>query len=122
MAGLLNTPAPTEPIKANGFYSFVVTIDNNDVFSFTPKGTCGHVLIASVATTHHGMFWWRGSAQVKYFGAVTTVGLNSALIGTTGTVGDTTLGVSNGTLYLENRSGGAIEYVVTLMTENAVYE
>jgi len=122
MPGTLNTPAPTDPIKANGFYSFVVTINDDDVYSFTPKGTCGHIFLATTASNHQGLFWWRGSAQSKYSGAATTVGLNSELTGTTGTDGNTTLGASGNVLYIENRSGGTLEYIVTLLTENASYE
>lgn len=122
MAGTLNTPTPTDPIKANGFYSFVITVPNDDVYSFTSKGTCGHIFISTVASDHNGIFWWRGSAQTKYSGAAKTVGLNSVLTGTTGTVGNTTFGASGGVLYIENRSGAAVEYVVTLVTENAAYE
>ena len=122
MPGTLNTFNPVSPIKANGFYSFVITVPNNDVYSFSPKGTCGHIFISSVGAAHHGLFWWRGSAQNKYSGAATTVGLNSVLTGTTGTVGNTTFGTSGGVLYIENRSGAAAEYIVTLITENSAYE
>jgi hypothetical protein len=122
MAGLLNTPSPTSAVKANGFYSFVVTIPDDDVYEFTPVGTCGHIFIASLAASHQGLFWWRGSLQSKYAGAANTVGLNSALTGTTGTDGNTTLGASGGKLYIENRSGGALEYVITLITENSLFE
>ena len=122
MPGTLNAPAVTEPIKATGFYSFVVTIPDDDVYSFTPKGTCGQVLLASTGSSHNGMFWFRGSLQTKYAGAATTVGLNSVLTGTTGVDGNTTLGVADNVLYIENRSGAAVEYIVTLFTENSAYE
>jgi len=122
MSGTLNTPAVTEPVKANGFYSFVVTIPDDDVFSFTPAGTCGHIFIATVGTSHNGFFWWRGSAQSKYSGAAATVGLTSVLTGTTGVDGNTTFGVDSGVLYVENRSGASLEYVITLLTENSTYE
>jgi len=122
MPGTLNTPAPTDPIKANGFYSFVVTIPDDDVFSFTPKGTCGHIFIATLQTNHHGCFWWRGSAQAKSFGGTLLNGLNSVLTGTTGVDGQSTFGASGGVLYIENRHGTSVEYVVTLITENNPYE
>lgn len=122
MTGTLKTPAPTDPIKANGFYSFVVTIANDDVYSFSPKGRCGHILLATDSLHHHGLFWWRSAAQSKSVGGQNTVGLDSVLTGTTGANGNTTLGVSGGVLYIENRSGNAREYTVTLFTSNSNYE
>ena len=122
MPGTLNTPAPTDPIKANGFYSFVVTIPNDDVYSFKPKGTHGHIFLASDSSYHHGMFWWRTADQSKYAGGPNTVGLRSVLTGTTGTAGNTTLGVSEGVLYIENRSGVTRRYTVTLFVSNSSYE
>lgn len=122
MVGTLNTPAVTDPVKANGFYSFVVTIPDDDFYSFSPKGTCGHIFLATTSSAHQGLFWWRGSAQSKYSGAANTVGVNTALTGTTGVDGNTTLGTASNILYIENRSGGPLEYVVTLVTENSVYE
>jgi hypothetical protein len=122
MAGTLNSPAPTGPMKANGFYSFVVTIPDDDFYSFSFKGTCGHIFIATNSSSHQGMFWFRGTAQSKYSGAATTVGVNTSLNGTTGSDGNTTFGTASSVLYIENRSGGALEYVVTMLTENADHE
>ena len=123
MPGTLVTPSVTEPIKAQGFYSFVVSIPDDDFYSFPIVGTCGHIMIASDATAAHGMFWWRGTAQTKYAGSATTVGLNSVLNGTTGVDGNFTFGVASNVLYLENRtSANPLRVVVTLFTQNALYE
>lgn len=122
MAGTLNTPAVTDPVKANGFYSFVTTIPDDDVVSVPLKGTCGFMFLATVALAHQGMFWFRGSLASKYLGAATTVAGTGVLTGTTGTDGNTTVSTTGNTLYIENRSGGAQEYVITLMTEHAAYE
>lgn len=122
MAGTLNTPAVTDPVKANGFYSFVITIQDDDFYSFSPKGTCGFAFISTVALAHYGGFYFRSSATVKVFGAATTVAGTGVLTGTTGTDGNTTVSATGGAIYIENRSGGPLEYVVTLVTENSAYE
>jgi hypothetical protein len=122
MAGTLNTPNPTDPIKANGFYSFAVTIPDDDVFSFTPKGVCGHVFLATTGIANHGQFWYRSSSVSKYAGATTTVAGTGVLTGTTGVDGNTTVSSSGGVLYIENRGGASIEYIVTLLCANDLYE
>lgn len=122
MAGTLNTPAVTEPVKANGFYSFVAVIPDDDVLTITPKGTCGFIYISTVALAHYGNFYFRSSATIKNFGAATTLAGSGVLTGTTGVDGNTTVSATGGVIYIENRSGGSQEYVVTLMTENAAYE
>jgi hypothetical protein len=122
MSGTLNTPATTDPLKANGFYSFIVTIPDDDVYSFTPKGPHGHIIVSTITLNHNGIFWYRSSAQSKIAGGSATLGLSTPLTGTTGVDGNTTVGASSNVLYIENRSGTAQEYTVTLITSNYNYE
>jgi hypothetical protein len=122
MSTALNSPSFVDPVKAQGFYSFVVTIDDDDVYSFVPKGACGHLLIATTSVDGHGGFWYRNSSIVKQFGAANTVGATGVLSGSTGADGQTAVSVNSGTLYIENRSGAECEYTVTIFAQNSTYE
>ena len=122
MPGTLSTPAVTEPVKANGFYSFVVTIPDDDVFSWTPQGTYGHVFVGTTSLNGHGLAWYRSSATAKYTGATNFVCVSTELTGTTGVDGQCTLGVASGVLYLENRLGASNTFTITVMTANSLYE
>ena len=122
MPGTLNTPAITGPVKSNAFYSFVVTIPDDDVFSWTPPSQYGQIFISSTSVNGHGLAWFRNNLTSKYAGAGNFTCVSTALTGTTGTDGHMTLGVSLGVLYLENRLGNSQEFTVTVVCANAAHE
>jgi len=115
----LVSPSPVLPIKSQGFYSFTVTIDNDTAYSWTPPVSYGHVLVSSSSVNGHGMSWFRSSSTAKLGGSINFDCVNTALTGTTGIITHVTLGVSGGTLYLENRAGSVLELTVTLFSPGA---
>lgn len=121
MAGTANFPL-IDPVKAQGFYSFVATIPNNDVYVFTAPASIGHILVASGDNGGHAMAWYRQSVAspsiVDYFLGANAAVSTSPLNGTTGTVGDLTISSNGGFIYIENRLGGESNITVTLITSN----
>lgn len=111
-----------EPVLANAFGSYVVTIPDDDVMQLTLPVDWGHVFISSSSTNLHGMFWFRGSLVTKYFGPNAVVAGTGALTGTTGTDGQVTLSCTGNIMYLENRSGGSQKISITLIGVNRAFD
>lgn len=121
-ATITNFPIAT-PLKAQGYYSFKVTITDDGVYSWAIPGTSGFLFVSTNSVTFYGsMSWVRGSAAIKMSGATAYAALSSALTGTTGTVGNITIGAAANMLYLENRSGASRTFTVTLLCDNASVE
>lgn len=121
MAGTANFPL-IEPVKAQGFYSFTVTIPDDDVYSFTPAGSNGHLFVSRDSVNHQGIIWYRASASNpgtnKLAGGPNLDVSTSALTGTTGVDGNTTVSTNGGLIYIENRTNGSGVYTITLITSN----
>lgn len=95
--------------------SFKVTIADDAVYSWTPLETNQFVFVTAPSVSAYGQAWVRTTsspASAKIAGPATFATMNSALTGTTGTDGNVTLGAQNGALYLENRSGGSLQFSV----------
>ncbi|MDT0501905.1 MULTISPECIES: hypothetical protein [unclassified Halomonas] len=124
MTGTLVSPSPKEPLKAMGFYSFTVSIPNNDFYRFDPPGLKGHLFVASGSQFHHGIFYFIQNNIITISSGGKTDGITGELDGSTGTSGNTTVSVdvTNGGIYIENRSGDSIRLTVTLLAENIAVE
>lgn len=119
MAGTANAPL-NSPVKAQGHYSFVAVIPDDDVYVFTAPASIGHILVASGDLTGHVLAWYRQSSgspaiSIGYTASNTNVS-TSALTGTTGTDGKLTISSNGGFLYIENRLGSSQNVTVTLFT------
>lgn len=110
------------PLKSEGFYSFLVTIPDDDFCSWASPTVVGNAIISSNDPAAHGLAWYRGTASAKLGGPATFLCVNTALTGTTGTDGNLTFG-SNGSLnYLENRSGGQLTFIITMISYQNTFE
>lgn len=111
------------PMKAQGHYSFKVSIPDDDVYSWAFPGTSGFLFVSTNSVSLYGsMSWVRGSSTVKVSGAAAYAALASALTGTTGVDGNITVGAASSVLYLENRSGAVQVFTVTLLCDNSSVE
>jgi len=122
MAATVLTPSIIDSVKADSFYTVVVSIPDDNFYSFTPKSPNGQIFISSTSLSGHGLAWFRSSATVKYAGAANFDCVSTALTGTTGVDTHMTLGVSAGVLYLENRVGSALEVTITVIGSDARYD
>ena len=119
----INNPPLAGITQSQGFYSFQAVIDDDSVEIVEFKGTSGHAFVSNNSSTHRGgCAWVRGSSAFKEWGAGTFESFNGPLTGTTGTDGNTTIGMNAGLLYLENRTGATKTYTVTLLTDNISVE
>jgi len=88
-----------------------ISIDNDSVIAIKAPGMndtgTGFISLAAGGTNYYGKFWYRTStpASAKLAGTVGTVIVNTALNGTSGTVGDITVGIQTDFIYIENRAG-----------------
>lgn len=111
-----------QPLKSKGFYSFVVTIPDDDFCSWTPTGSFGHVFISSNGTSGHGIAMFYATGSVKVAGPATFVCVNTSLNGTTGVDTNLTFGSAAGVLYLENRLGASSKLTVTVFAAEDALE
>lgn len=107
---------------ANSFGSYNVTIPTDDVAILDLPCDYGHLMVSSVSSGHHGMFWFRGSAVTKYFGGNRTDAGTGELTGTTGTATNMTVSASGNKLYIENRQTAELKVAVTLLGVDKTFD
>lgn len=108
--------------KAASFYSFVVNIDDDSVYSWEVPDH-GFLLISNTSTTHNAIIWFRETSSIAvYAGSNFDVLIGSVLTGTTGADAKASFSTSASSAYLENRSGAAKEFTVTCIAANDLVE
>lgn len=114
MPGTLASPSTREPVKALGFYSFKVDINDDDYYEFPEKR--GHLFVSSRGSRfHHGCFQIISGVAIEAFSGDKTAVETGALNGTTGADGNTSVSTDGTSTYIENRSGVSQRYLVTLI-------
>jgi hypothetical protein len=117
-----NFPKST-PQKAQGYYSFTISINDDDFYLWDFVGTSGFVFVSTNSSVNHGSLnWLRSSAAIKISGASSYDALSVALNGTTGADGKITVSASGSKVYIENRSGGILKFTVTMLCDNGSVE
>jgi len=111
--------------KSNNIWGVInnrykVTIANNYFTTIIPPTLPdpGFLLIAGEGSQQNMMAWYRASAtpsSIKYAGAAQTVIVNTPLNGTTGSVGNVTVGIQNNLIYIENRNGVENDFIITFL-------
>lgn len=101
---------------ANSSGSFTVSLAAETALSWIPKKANLWVLVSTPGVEYYGQAWCRpnGSpASVKVAGGTNFATANLALTGTTGAVGNITLGTQNNLMYIENRTGSTQSITIT---------
>jgi hypothetical protein len=111
--------------KSNNIWGVInnrykVTIANDSFTTIIPPTLPdpGFLLIAGEGSQQNMMAWYRASAtpsSIKYAGATQTVIVNTPLNGTTGSVGNVTVGVQEDLIYIENRNGLTNDFIITFL-------
>ncbi|WP_297842954.1 glycosyl hydrolase family 28-related protein [uncultured Roseibium sp.] len=106
--------------------SFTIALDDDEAYSFTPRdqttiGSNGAILITEAATNFRADFFYRAStaANIQAWDATNSVSgftlTTGALTGTTGSDGNQTIAShTDKKIYVENRSGSAKTFCITL--------
>lgn len=98
--------------------SFTVSLTDDTAMSWAAINSSGHLFVTMPSTAYYGQAWMRATsapAAAKIAGAANFAAVSTALTGTTGADGNVTVGATNGTFYLENRSGSTQQITVTAL-------
>jgi hypothetical protein len=98
--------------------SFTVSLTDDTAMSWAAINTSGHLFVTMPSVSYYGQAWMRATATpaaAKIAGAANFAAVATALTGTTGTDGNVTVGATNSTFYLENRSGSTQQITVTVL-------
>lgn len=102
--------------EAPTFGSFAITLLDDESATMKLPFDFGHVLVAEVSNSAHGMAWMRGSSAVKYAGGANfTASANVILTGTTGVDGQMTVSSNANNFYIENRTGATVNVSITFL-------
>lgn len=109
----------TDGVWRKGPKTYSVSIANDSFAIITPPAAdVGVIAVSGSGTATHIFGWYRATsspASLKYAGAATAVMVNTALTGTTGTVGNVTIGIQNNAIYIENRNGSTNTFKVSFL-------
>ena len=101
----------TNSVWRKGSKTYSLFLLNDTVTTVAPPAAAdGFIGVAAggIATNLFG--WYRATASpssLKYSGGANAVMVNTVLTGTTGTVGNITIGIQNNLIYVENRQGSS---------------
>ena len=99
--------------------SYTVSIADDSFATVTPPAAdTGFIAVTAGGTATHLFGWYRATSSpqsLKYAGASQAVMVNTTLDGTTGTDGNVTVGIQNGVIYIENRSGTSNTFKVAFI-------